>query len=141
MAIELIPLCRVHATLAEPIALVGSPVGTRLIFEVIEARFEGQRLRGRMVGSAGADWLLMSPEGTGMLDVRVTLITDEGALVFVQYNGRTDLSGGTDAPAPVYVAPRFETGDQRYTWLNSVQAIGKGHVSGREITYEWFEVR
>ena len=45
--------------------------------------------------------------------------------VFVQYNGRFDLSDPA-APGPVYTTPRFETGDPRYAWLNKVQAVMKG---------------
>jgi hypothetical protein len=40
-----------------------------------------------------------------------------------------------------YAAPRFETGDERYAWLNKVQAIGKGRLDGTTLTYEWYEVR
>ena len=43
--------------------------------------------------------------------------------------------------APVYIAPRFDTGDDRYRWLNGVQAVGKGRFDGRTLTYELCEVR
>jgi Protein of unknown function (DUF3237) len=43
--------------------------------------------------------------------------------------------------APVYIAPRFETSDERYAWLNSVLAIGKGTVVGESRVYEIYEVR
>jgi hypothetical protein len=43
--------------------------------------------------------------------------------------------------APVYTAPRFETGDERYAWLNRVQAVAKGELDGTTLTYEVFEVR
>ena len=141
MSIELVPLCTATATLAEPIALPGTPLGNRVIFEVVDARLEGDRIRATMKGSAGADWLLAGPDGTGMLDVRVTVETDDGALVFIQYNGRTDVSGRSGSERAIYVAPRFETGDPRYAWLNTVQAIGKGTRDGNVITYEWFEAR
>jgi hypothetical protein len=72
--------------------------------------------------------------------VRITLLTDDGALVYVRYDGRADLSGGAGS-APIYVAPRFETGDERYAWLNRLQAVGKGAVEGSLIRYAWFEVR
>ena len=139
MAIELIPLCTATVTLAEPITLADTPAGTRMIFEVLEARTEGERFTSRIKGSANADWFLVSADGTGTLDVRATVETDDGALVFIQYVGRTDLSGGPGAP--VYVAPRFETGDERYAWLNRIQAVGRGHLAGAELTYDWYELR
>ena len=43
--------------------------------------------------------------------------------------------------APLYVAPLFETGDERYTWLNCIQAIGKGELDGTALAYEISEVR
>ena len=39
------------------------------------------------------------------------------------------------------VAPTFETDDERYAWLNSIQAIGQGRTEGEDIVYEMFEVR
>jgi hypothetical protein len=42
-------------------------------------------------------------------------VPDEGAAVFVQYRGRVDLSRGFQFPLTANVAPRFETGDERYT--------------------------
>ena len=41
-----------------------------------------------------------------------------------------------------YVAPRFETGDERYAWLNGIQAVGKGILyENLSLDYEWYEVR
>jgi Protein of unknown function (DUF3237) len=71
--------------------------------------------------------------------VRALVETDDGALVFIQYNGRVDVS--RRGAAPVYSAPRFETGDDRYRWLNRVQAVGKGTFDGRTLRYELYEVR
>ena len=138
MAIELVPLCDVEVTLAEPITVGPGPAGLRVIGEVRAARATG-RLTGSLKGNAAADWLLLQG-GVGLLDVRVTIETDDGALIYAQYNGRMDISEGIGG-RPVYVAPRFETGDPRYAWLNVVQAVGKGHLSGRSLRYEWYEVR
>jgi hypothetical protein len=60
----------------------------------------------------------------------------------VQYNGRFDASRGLVFPLTVYVAPRFETGDERYAWLNRVQAVGKGTLTDDlSVEHEWYEVR
>lgn len=140
MAIELVPLARAVLTLAEPIMLPNTPSGTRVIFELLDCRWEGERFRARQKGRAAADWLVVGPEGTGSLDVRVTLETHDGALVFLRYGGRVDSSRGLGGGA-VYAAPQFETGDERYSWLNRVQAIAKGLVEGNSVTYEVYEVR
>jgi hypothetical protein len=127
------------AQLSTPFMLDGTPAGSRWIFEVESGALEGDRLRAKLKGVAAADWLVIGPDGTGTLDVRVLVETDDGALVFIQYNGRVDTSKGLDAP--VYSTPRFETGDKRYLWLNKIQAVGKGRFEGSTLTYELFELR
>jgi hypothetical protein len=115
-----------------------------MIVEVASIAVKGDRLRGEMAGAATADWILIGPDGTGTLDVRATLRTDDGAIIFTQYNGKmaADLSQGMQLPATGYVAPRFETSDQRYAWLNRIQAVGKGTVNEDfSLDYEWYEVR
>jgi len=139
MSLELVPLCTIVVDLAEPMILPNTPAGTRVIVEVSDARVDGERLRGRVKGSAAADWLTIGPDSTGTLDVRATVETDDGALVFVSYQGRRDFSQGMDAP--IYTAPRFETGDERYAWLNKIQAAAKGQLDGTTLTYEVYELR
>ena len=138
MAIELVPLCTVRAQLKPPIVVGAGPAGTRVVVEVASLQVQGERLRGEMLGAAGGDWLCIGPEGTRAVDVRVTLSTHDGAIIFIQYNGRLD----SEVPATAYVAPRFETGDERYAWLNRIQAVGKGTVNeDLSVDYEWYEVR
>ena len=55
---------------------------------------------------------------------RETIRTDDGATIFVQYQGKLDLSKGMQFPMTAYVGPRFETSDERYAWLNRIQAVG-----------------
>jgi hypothetical protein len=142
MAIELVPLCTLQIQVKPPIEVGAGPSGTRVIIEVASARVQGDRLRGEMAGSAFADWVLIGPDGTGTVDVRATFRTDDGAIIFVQYSGRVDVSKGLAPPLTAYVAPRFETCDERYLWLNRVQAVGKGTLhEDLSLDYEWYEVR
>jgi hypothetical protein len=136
--LELVPLARMTIELRAPIALDGTPVGSRWIFEVDSARIDGDRLHGTMKGTANADWFVLRPDGTGALDVRALLETDDGALVFIQYLGRTDIAAGSST---IYAAPLFETGDERYAWLNKIQAVAKGVLDGSSLTYDLFELR
>ena len=142
MSVELVPLCTLRVQLKPPIEVGVGPAGTRRIFEVESVKVDGDRLSGEMAGSASADWGIIGPEGTGTLDVRGTIRTHDGALIFVQYHGRVDESPGQERPMVVYVTPRFETGDERYTWLNPIQAVGKGLVhEDLSLDYEWYELR
>ena len=141
MGIELVPLCEIDIVLADPIFVGDGSQGLRLIYEVASTKVTGERLRGTGVGNASADWVLVHGD-VATVDVRCTFQTDDGALVLATYRGRTNLAGTpvTEAGA-IYVAPTFETGDERYAWLNSVQAVGKGALDGTDLHYEWYEVR
>jgi hypothetical protein len=133
MSLELVPLCTATVTLADTITV--SP--TFVIGEVTSARFEGERLRASMKGVAAADWLTVSPEGFGTLDVKVTLETDDGAVIHATYSGRLLFETMT-----VYATPTFHTGDERYRWLNRIQAVAKGHFPGPgQLVYEMYELR
>jgi hypothetical protein len=140
VSIQLVPLCTMTAELRRPFVLKGTPAGDRLIYEVESGSISGERFNAKMCGQAAADWFTIGPDGTGTLDVRVLVETDDGAHVFIQYLGRVDT---TTAGAPIYSTPRFETGDERYLWLNKIQAVGKGILAenGTTLTYEICEVR
>ena len=57
--------------------------------------------------------------------MRFTLKTDDGAYIYVEYAGRADMANGLIATAPT-----FQTGDERYAWLNKIQAVGAGALEG-----------
>jgi hypothetical protein len=111
MTLELIPLATATIKLKEPIVLEGTPMGTRMIFEVSEAEYFGDRLAGKLKGEAAADWLLVGPNNVATLDIRATIETHDGALIYSAYKGRTNLSDTGSPSAPIYVAPLYETGD------------------------------
>lgn len=141
--LELVPFGTMTAHLRRPFVLAGTPSGDRMVYEVESGCIESDRLQAKMVGQASADWLLVGPEGTGTIDVRVMCQTTDGALIFIQYNGRVDLTDGIQRglKKPLYATPRFETGDPRYAWLNRIQAVGKGRMDGAVLTYQLFELR
>lgn len=138
---ELVEMGTLVADLGQRHILEGAPFGTRVIVDVTDMRIEGERLRARMTGTAAADWGSRAADGTVELDVRATLESHDGALIFIQYNGRVDFSDPA-RPGPVYTTPRFETGDPRYAWLNKVQAVMKGRSDGAtRIAYRMYELR
>jgi hypothetical protein len=112
--------------------LQGAPQGDRLIVNVTGGSFEGPKLKGT-VEAGGADWLTLRADGSFKLDVRIMLKTDDGALILMTYTG----IGVTDGGAPkLRTAPLFETGDERYTWLNRVQAVATGAPGAGSVTYD-----
>ncbi|OBF24849.1 DUF3237 domain-containing protein [Mycobacterium sp. ACS4331] len=132
---QLRPLCHVTYRLADPIGVSSGPGGGRTIGEITEARWEGERLRASLKGRAAADWAFVEPSGRVLVDARVTLETDDGAVVYVSYTGRMDA-----ATAQVYSSMYFETGDERYQWLTRVLGVAKGRYLGESLHYEVFEV-
>jgi hypothetical protein len=139
-----------HAELKPPVVVGEGPFGTRMIFDVLGGTAEGPGLRGRLLASGG-DWLLVDAGGTGHLDVRGTLETDDGARIYIQYRGvvemneavRAALGGGepTDyGDAYFMTQPRFETGDPRYAWLNRVVAVAEGRVLPGAVEYRVYQV-
>ena len=134
--IELVPLGRMDITLRDPFVLGGVPAGTFVVAELETVRFEGEKLKASGKGSANADWVTISPDGTAVIDVKILLESDDGALIFVSYTGRLDIATGT-----AYAAPTFQTGDERYAWLNNLVAVGKGKTDQKSLTYELHEMR
>lgn len=142
--IELIPLCTAIVEVEPPLSVGAGPAGVRSIGAITAATVKGERLNGNLAGSAAADWLVRSG-AIGIIDVRMTIRTDDGALIYVSYGGRLDLSNPAQGIV-AYVAPVFETGDQRYAWLNKIQGAGKGKLSikqggAAQIEYEFYEIR
>src|SRR6266404_5017264 len=112
------------------------PHGTRVTVPISGGRFEGPRLRGRVV-PGGGDWTLLRADGVLELDLRLTLETHDGALIhmasFGLRHGPQDViaalgRGETVDPARYYfrTAPRFETSAPRYAFLNRLVAISVG---------------
>lgn len=143
--------CTYHATLKEPVNVGSGPYGTRMVFEVTGGRFEGPRLNGQLL-TGGGDWLLVGPDGWGRLDVRAQVLTDDGAALYVSYFGVLEMtdqvqqaaaaSGGTEYGDQYFrTAPRFETGDARYAWLNHTLFVGEGRLRpGRIVEYKLYRV-
>ena len=130
-------LAEVQAELAPAHSLLDAPFGGRLIVDVTAARVEGPKLKASLAGTAAADWVTVSSDGrTGVLDVRATLRTDDGALIFSEYRGRVHFDPG--GLHRVFTSPRYETGDPRYAWLNGLQCVGKGVSNAKE---RWLRYR
>jgi len=102
----------------------------------VSGHFEGPRLRGRVL-PGGGDWTLLRSDGVLELDLRLTLQTDDGALIhmasFGLRHGPPDViaalaRGEKVAPSSYYfrTIPRFETGHPKYAFLNGLLAVSSG---------------
>ena len=121
---------------AEPIEIGDTPSGKRRIFPIDGGRFEGPRLKGKLL-AGGSDAMLIRSDGVVVPDVRLTLQTDDAELIFMRYGGMRHgppetmerLARGEPVdPAEYYfrITPQFETGSSKYAWLNKIIAVGTG---------------
>lgn len=97
---------------------------------------KGPNINGQFV-APGADWLRIMPSGAMRLDVRGLIETDDGAFIYISYNGiikstpegMERLNNGevlTDRDIPYFIAaPTFQTSTEKYAWLNDIQTINK----------------
>ena len=116
------PLMLLRLT-TSPIEEVGAtPRGALTIFPVVGGTFEGERLRGKVL-AGGGDWVTRRADDTLELDLRVTLETDDGALIYTTFSGLRD-----DAHQYFRTLPRFETAASKYAFLNRLLAVGIGEI-------------
>jgi len=114
------------------------PAGTRIVVPVLSAVFEGEKLRGKVADAPAGDWVYGRSDGSIKLDVRLTLLTDDGAFILMTYSGIGVPAQGAMA---LRTAPQFETGDERYAWLNNVQAVGIGTFGRGTVTHDVYALR
>jgi len=120
----------VHLDVSIPSMIPDGPAGTRVTVQVDGGTFTGPRLRGTVLGPS-ADWAVFRADGSIKLDVRNLLRTEDGADIYMGYSGI-----GLDGGARLRTAPLFETGDGRYAWLNTIQAVATGSSDGTVVDYE-----
>jgi hypothetical protein len=129
-------LCHIHATLDTPIMVPNGPQGTRLIVGVNGGTVDGPRLKGHLA-HLGADWLTLRSDGTAQLDVRIAIHTHDDAVIHCTYKG---IMAPHDGAPRIVTAPLFETGDERYAWLNAVQAIAVGTPGSGTVDYDVYRI-
>ncbi len=113
------------------------PTGTRRTAPLSGGHFEGPRLRGQVLPGGSADWQLLRGDGVLEMDLRITLETDDGALIsltsFGLRHGPPEVMaaiarGEKVDPASYYfrTTPRFATAHPKYAFLNSLVAVASG---------------
>jgi hypothetical protein len=127
-----------------------TPAGLRRIAPVTGGNFVGERLNGQVL-PGGNDWLINRTDGVMIIDVRLTLKTDDGALIYLSYQGRflaapdamERFTKGIPLDPSEYslaMVAKFECGDPRYDWLNNVVAVGTGERTPTGPIYSIFAI-
>ena len=142
---------RLEATLAQPLDLGQTAQGHRRIVPLTGGTFTGPELKGTLLPGASADWQIVLPDGKALGDIRYTLQTDGGALLYVQSHGVRHgsadvlerLARGEDVDASEYTfrtSTQIETAEPELDWLNKGVFIS---VAGRQtagVTYDTYLV-
>ena len=79
--VEIEFLFEARVKLAEPQHIGQTPEGCRMTVPVASGQFEGPPLSGEVAPMSGADWSRTRADGSGALDMRMTLKTNDGALI------------------------------------------------------------
>lgn len=138
------------------IDLGASPFGASRVGYISGGRFFGDRINGSVL-PGGGNWSragrLAEGGAVGTFDARAVLQTEDGEIIYMSYTGRNRIPDDVRAafadpaapevdPARYYlrIAPVFETGSQKYHWLNGVLAIGIGERTDFGVRHQIYEV-
>jgi hypothetical protein len=144
------PLFAFSLNVAKPQIVGATPGVDRRVGEILGGRFEGECLKGRILGG-GSDWQAVRADGSWALDCRLVLETDDGSLIAMTYKGLRHgpkevidaiTRGQPVSPGSYYfrTAAFFETASDKYAWINGVVAVGIGHRLPTGPVYQVFEI-
>jgi hypothetical protein len=129
----------------------GSPLGERQYFEMTAGSLKGDRIDAH-IAMPGGDWIARSPDGFWRPDVRVQLVTNDEAMIFLHYTGLVEQTDAFKAAAQANEETDwadqymrmifcFDTGVKKYSWLNTNLFIARGRLIGAaELEYEIYRV-
>ena len=113
--------------------------------------FTGPDIKGKLIPGASADWQIILPDGTALGDIRYTLQTDGGDLLYVTSRGvrhgtadvLARLGRGEDVDATEYTfrtSTQIETAAPDLDWLNKGVFISVGGRQAAGVIYETYLV-
>lgn len=126
-----------------------NPQGFRRIDRLDAGHFKGPKIDGRIV--QGTDILLGGRDGAMRPDVRLVVELDDGQPLLITYRGVRHgppevmariAKGEPVEPATYYLRTlhTYETGSQKYDWLNRIVAVGVGRRETGAAIYDMFEI-
>src|SRR3954464_11015876 len=138
---------RLEAKLGEPLDIGDVSQGRRRIVPQTGGTFTGPELNGTLLPGVSADWQTVLPDGTAIGDIRYTLRTDGGALLYVQSrsvrHGSPEvlarLARGDEVDASEYTfraATQIETASPDLDWLNKGVFISVGACRPAGVVYD-----
>src|SRR4051812_47393503 len=148
---RLTPVYRLEAALGEPPDLGMTAGGRRRILPLAGGTFTGPEISGTLLPGSSADWQIVLPDGTALGDVRYTLRTDGGDLLYVQSRGvrhgspevLARLARGEHVAPSEYVfrtSTCIETAAPGLDWMNKGVFVSVGGRLPQGVVYETYLV-
>jgi hypothetical protein len=133
-----------------PLVVGRTHQGERRVINVLGGSVTGPRLSATVL-PGGADWQIVRPDGSALLEARYTLRTEDEALVYVSNTGirrgpadvLARLAAGEDVDPALYYFrsfPRFETGHPAYAWPNDSLFLASGRREPAAVLLDVFLV-
>jgi hypothetical protein len=149
-SLRLEPIFIFQIEVKKPTILGQTPGYDRRIAEIAGGRFEGEKLRGKIL-SGGNDWQSLRADGATTIDVRLVMETEDQQLISMKYAGMRhgpkevlDRIGRGEKVSPteyyMRVTCSFETSSEKYDWLNRVVSVAYGHRMAGGAIYHVFQV-
>jgi len=149
-ALQCKPLFAFQIEVKAPSIIGQTPGFDRRIGEITGGRFDGEKLRGKIL-SGGSDWQSLRADGTTTLNVRLVMQTDDDALIGMTYLGMRHgpkevldriARGEKVSPTEYYMraTPYYETASEKYGWLNRIVSVAFGHRMAGGAIYQVFEI-
>jgi Protein of unknown function (DUF3237) len=143
---------RLEVTLGEPLDFGEVAQGHRRIVPQTGGTFTGPEISGELLPGASADWQMLLADGTALGDIRCTLQTDRGDLLYVQSrsvrHGSAEvlarLAQGEDVDAgecTFRTSTQIETAAPELNWLNKGVFISVGGRLATGVIYETYLVK
>lgn len=129
-------LMQIVGHLDDPQDVGPTPTGTRRILYMKGGTYSGPALQGDVL-PGGGDWVLLRQDGVSQLDIRFTLRSKDGTLIYVRSSGvfdidprlRIRIQQGEKVDSSEYyfrTTLGFETSAEKLRWLNRLVAVGVG---------------
>jgi hypothetical protein len=137
-----------HSSFAQTIDIGQVAIGHVQVYTISGGTFEGPKLRGKVLPGP-VDWFVTGSDAVGHMDVRATFQTDDGANIYLRYQGVQVMTAAAGAKlskgegidyGEIYwlATPVFEAGDPHYAWLNNIITVGEARLGPN---LAWIEYR